>query len=198
MSRLSTLTDLQLVTIWPQEHEVVFAEIYSRYWDKLLVVAYHRLNNLHDAEECVQDVFCKFWGLRHNFELKGKDLSYYLAQAIRNQIFTFLKRKYRIDKKNKSLEIEAQSINFLTPEKQLIISELSKLFDQAIQDLPPKCKLVYLLKKDEGLSVNEIAEKLNISMDTVKSHLKKANKDLRNNTELLTVIVFILTSFSKK
>ncbi|SKB38324.1 RNA polymerase sigma-70 factor, ECF subfamily [Sphingobacterium nematocida] len=198
MSQLDTLTDQQLVAIWPQQHEPVFAEIYNRYWDRLLAVAYHRLENLQDAEECVQDVFCKFWAVRYEFKLKGKDLSFYLAQAIRNQIFTFLRRKYRIKEENKALQTQEQQINFLTPERQFIIAELSKKFDEAIEDLPPQCKLVYLLKKDEGLTVNEIAERLHISINTVKSHLKKANKDLRKNTELLTLVVFVLSLLQKK
>ncbi|MCA5005550.1 RNA polymerase sigma factor [Sphingobacterium bovistauri] len=197
MNQLDTLTDQQLITTWPHQHERVFAEIYRRYWDKLLAVAYHRLEDLHDAEECVQDVFCKFWALRNNFELKGKDLSYYLSQAIRNQIFTVLRRRYNLRKKSKDITLE-EDVHHLTPEKQFIITELTKQFEEAIQALPPQCKLVYLLKRDEGLTVNEIAEKLNISSNTVKHHLKKAHKDLRNNTELLTLLVTVLYLLQKK
>jgi len=46
------------------------------------------------------------------------------------------------------------------------------------------------MNKNEGLTTKEIADKLNLSENTVKSHLKKAKKDLGSNTEFLTIIVF--------
>lgn len=194
MNKLSSLSDVQLLEKWALENELIFTEIYNRYWDKLLSIAYNRLNDLYDAEECVQDVFCKFWALRNNFELKGVDLNNYLSQAIRNQIFTVLRQRYRLREKKSDLPTE-DDINYLTPEKQLIINELNKLFDQAVNALPKQCKLVYQLRQEEGLSIHEISEKLNISSNTVKFHLKKAKRDLRNNTKILTTLVFLVTIF---
>src|SRR5690606_14831702 len=87
MSQLNSLSDDQLIDRWVSGNDLIFAEIYNRYWDRLLAVAYNRLDDLYDAEECVQDVFCKFWTLRDKFELQGKDLGVYLVQAIRNQVY---------------------------------------------------------------------------------------------------------------
>lgn len=190
MSQLNSLSDDQLIDRWVSGNDLIFAEIYNRYWDRLLAVAYNRLDDLYDAEECVQDVFCKFWTLRDKFELQGKDLGVYLVQAIRNQVFTVLRRRYRQREKMSAIPM-IEDVDFITPERQLIVRELKKKFDEAINALPPQCKLVYKMQREQGLAIHEIAEKLNVSENTVKSHLKKANRDIRNNTELLTTLLMI-------
>ncbi|WP_159635017.1 RNA polymerase sigma factor [Sphingobacterium composti Ten et al. 2007 non Yoo et al. 2007] len=197
MNKLTSLSDQQLIEIWPKENDMVFAEIYNRYWDKLLAVAYNRLGDLFDAEECVQDVFCKFWGLRNKFELTSGNLNNYLSRSIRNQVFTVLYARNRQKQNDDKLPV-VEDINIYTPEKHLIIQELNRQFDLAINALPTQCRIVFLLKREEGLSINEIAEKLDISANTVKSHLKKANRDIRNNTELLTIIVIYFTLLQNK
>lgn len=197
MNKLTSLSDQQLIEIWPEENDLVFTEIYNRYWDKLLAVAYNRLGDLFDAEECVQDVFCKFWDLRNKFELTSGNLNNYLARSVRNQIFTVISLRKRKQQKDNNLP-QVEDINIYTPEKHVIIQELNRQFDLAINALPTQCRVVFLLKRDEGLSINEIAEKLNISVNTVKSHLKKANRDIRNNTELLTIVVIYFTLLQHK
>lgn len=190
MSQLKSLSDGQLIDRWVSGNDLIFAEIYDRYWDRLLAVAYNRLDDLYDAEECVQDVFCKFWALRDKFELQGKDLGVYLVQAVRNQVFTVLRRRYRQREKMNEIPL-FEDVDLITPERQLIVRELKNSFDDAINALPPQCKIVYKMQREQGMAIQEIAEKLDISENTVKSHLKKANRDIRNNTRLLTTLLML-------
>lgn len=182
--------DQDLVQFMRSGDERVLVEIYDRYWEKMLAVAFNRLGNLEEAEECVQDVLCKLWKLRNDFSLAKDELAYYLARAVRNQSFNILDRRYRERQKAEGYT-PIEMINLHTPERELIVRELAQQIDNAIHSLPAQCKLVFTLSRHEGLSTKQIAEKLQLSENTVKSHLKKANKDIRNNTELLTTIIFI-------
>lgn len=189
MPSYNTYSDSELVNLLSTDDERILVEIYNRYWDKMLAVAFNRLDNLEEAEECVQDVLYKFWRLRSAFTLQREKLSSYLARAIRNQTFNVLAQRHK--KRTGLAEYSAESVDIMSPERQLILQELQQQIDNAIKSLPSQCQLVFVLNKTEGLSTKEIANNLNLSENTVKSHLKKAKKDLGNNTELLTTLVFL-------
>ena len=188
--------DQELVQLLRTGDERVLIEIYNRYWDKLLAVAFNRLGNQEEAEECVQDVLYKLWKLREELDLTKLELINYLARAIRNQAFNILEKRHRERLKSENYKPEAD-INHLSPEKALIIRELQQQIDNSINTLPPQCQLVFRLSRQEGLSNKEIAETLDLSENTVKSHLKKANRDIRENMELLTALGFFYIFLQK-
>lgn len=183
-------SDYDLLTLFNTNDERVLIEIYDRYWDKMLAVAFNRLGNLEEAEECVQDVLCKLWKLRSTFSLQNEKLSSYLARAVRNQTFNVIYQNRQKRQKLAGYSQQEDVIDSISPERKLIIQELQQQIDVAIKNLPPQCQLVFVMNKNEGLTTKEIADKLNLSENTVKSHLKKAKKNLGNNTEFLTIIVF--------
>ena len=183
-------SDYDLLNLFNTDDERVLIEIYDRYWDKMLAVACNRLGNLQEAEECVQDVLCKLWKLRSTFSLQNEKLSSYLARAVRNQTFNIIHQNKQKRQKLAGYSPQEDVIDSISPERKLIILELQQQIDNAIKNLPPQCQLVFVMNKNEGLTTKEIADKLNLSENTVKSHLKKAKKDLGSNTEFLTIIVF--------
>ena len=191
MGQYKSYGDQELVQLMQNGDERVLIEIYSRYWDKMLAVAFNRLGNQEEAEECVQDVLFKLWKLRDDFSLAKVELSNYLARAIRNQSFNILDRRYRERLKSENYAPE-KDINLLSPERQFIIREIQEQIDNSINALPPQCQLVFKLSRQEGLSNKEIAEKLNLSENTVKSHIKKANKDIQGDMGLLTLAFLYL------
>ena len=194
MGEYTSYGDQELVQFMQNGDERVLTEIYNRYWDKMLAVAFNRLGNQEEAEECVQDVLYKFWNLRADFFLTKVELSNYLARAIRNQSFNMLDRRYRERIKSENYT-PAKDINLLSPERQLMIRELQQQIDNSINSLPPQCQLVFKLSRQDGLSNKEIAEKLNLSENTVKSHIKKANRDIQGDIELLTTLISIYIFF---
>lgn len=194
MGQYKSYGDQELVQLMQSGDERILIEIYNRYWEKMLAVAFNRLGNQEEAEECVQDVLYKLWKLRDDFLLAKVELSNYLARAIRNQSFNVLDRRYRERLKSENYT-PGNDINLLSPERQLIIRELQQQIDNSIHALPPQCQLVFKLSREDGLSNKEIAEKLNLSENTIKSHLKKANRDIQNNMKLLTTLIFICVFF---
>ena len=190
MGQYSVYGDQELVQLMQSGDERVLIEIYNRYWEKMLAVAYNRLGNQEEAEECVQDVLYKLWKLRHDFSLAKVELANYLSRAIRNQSFNILEQRHRERLRSENYD-PVKDINLLSPERQLMIRELQQQIDNSINALPPQCQLVFKLSRQQGFSNKEIAEKLNLSENTVKSHLKKANKDIQGNIGLLTTLLFI-------
>jgi len=196
MAEYKLYRDQELVELMRSGDERVLIEIYDRYWDKMLAVAFNRLDNQEEAEECVQDVLYNLWKLRENFDLTKQELINYLTRAIRNQSFNILERRHREKLKAAGYKLP-EGINDLSPERKLIIRELEQQINSAIKKLPPQCQLVFKLSREEGLSNKKIAETLNLSENTVKSHLKKANKDIQGNMELLTGLILCYLFFNK-
>ena len=196
MAQYKLHQDQELVQLLRIGDERVLIEIYNRYWDKMLVVALNRLGNQEEAEECVQDVFYKLWKLRGDLDLTKLELVNYLARAIRNQAFNVLDKRHRERLKSENYKPELD-INNLSPERTLIIRELQEQIDRSINALPPQCRLVFKLSRQDGLSNKEIADTLSVSENTVKSHLKKANRDIRGNLEFITTLGFIYLFLQK-
>jgi len=190
MAQYKSYGDQELAQLMQSGDERILVEIYDRYWDKMLAVAFNRLGNLEEAEECVQDVLYKLWKLRHDFALEKMELSNYLSRAIRNQSFNILERRHRERIKSQSYA-PGEAINLLSPERELMIRELQQQIDNSIKALPPQCQLVFKLSREDGLSNKEIAKKLNLSENTIKSHLKKANKDIQGNMGLLALLILV-------
>lgn len=196
MAQYNLYADQELVQLMQGNEERVLVEVYDRYWAKMMIVAFNRLGSQEDAEECVQDVFFKLWKIRHSFSLEKIELSNYLTRAIRNQSFNILDRRYR--ERTKSADyIPTADINLVSPEQQLILRELQQQIDQSINALPPQCQLVFKLSRQEGLSNKEIAKTLNLSENTIKTHLKKANKDIQGNLGLLIAALLFYSFFQK-
>lgn len=179
-------TDSELVARLRKGDEAAFGAIYDRYWDKLFVVSANRIGDQQDAEECVQDVFHKLWTLRETFSLENDNLGGYLAVAVRNQVFNRRLKRHR-----ERLRAEGYTpLQTLppSPEQEFIARELQKRIDGAIRALPEQCRIVFELRQKEDLTNKEIAERLGISENTVKYHLKKANRDIRGNLEVVTLL----------
>jgi RNA polymerase sigma factor (sigma-70 family) len=140
-----------------------------------------------------RNVFYKLWKLREDFSLAKTELTNYLSRAIRNQSFNILDRRHR-DRLRSQGYTPVEDINLLSPERALIVRELIQQIDYSINSLPPQCQIVFKLSREQGLSNKEIAEKLSISENTVKSHIKKANKDIQSNMGLLVTLILALVS----
>ncbi|GGC32115.1 DNA-directed RNA polymerase sigma-70 factor [Parapedobacter defluvii] len=188
-------TDKELVTKLRQDDEAALSEIYERYWDRLFVVAANRLGDPQEAEECVQDVLYKLWRLRETLHIENDDLSGYLAVSIRNQVFNRRLKRHR--ERLRVAEYETTDAGHPSPELVLIAKELQKRIDRAINNLPTQCRIVFELSRQEGKTVKQVADQLAISENTVKYHLKKANRDIRESLDLSVWLAVIYYFFQK-
>jgi len=183
-------TDQQLVALIRQDDRDAFAELYEKYWDKIFAVAMHRLNDEEEAEEIVQEIFLSIWVRRKSLEL-SHSLATYLSVAVKYKVINHLAKKHRrqlqMDELSDTLpEAENSTIDWLDEK------ELRARLEEGINKLPERCRIVFLLSRDENKTYAEIAEQLNISPKTVEAHISKALSTLRQDIKVALPLLFFL------
>jgi len=155
-----------------------FQVVFRTYYNLLCNYAFTFTKDTEASEDIVQELFIKIWEQRRGL-LQEAAIRYYLFTAIRNNCITWLRRE-------KQLAIvpwtdhETGTLTAYYPEEPAGEEKDERLLlEQAISQLPPKCKEVFLLSRFGKLSYKEIATTLDISPKTVENQLGKALKLLR-------------------
>jgi len=187
MNNYSFFQDHELVKKLEVDDERALNELYLRYWDKLLSVAMHRLNNLEIAEEIVQDIFVKLWQRRHEVQITGT-VATYLAVAVKYRVINELDKAWY--KRNHTEPAEEHFVLHAPAVDELIFErELLKRVEEIIKALPEKCRLIFKMSRESDLTYKQIASELDISEKTVEAHMHKALKQLRAHIGLCMAIV---------
>ena len=187
------LSDRELIEVMRSGDERGLTSLYRRYSKMLFVVAAKRLGSPEDAEEIVLDVFYNLWRNRETFELQHENLRGYMTIAVANQVLKALQKKQLV-KKNLEEHLTTLDIKSSSAEAIMITKEIQQRLEATINQLPEQCRLVFKLHHDANLSRKEIAKKLNISENTVKYHLKRANQDVRNTLKVSGLVFPLLFS----
>lgn len=158
-----------------------FSQLFHHYFPGLLSFANSITKNIQSSEEVVQDVFLKIWENRKTLK-SIHSLSNYLYTATRHTALNYIKSK-----KNTSFEEIGDdflySVN--TPESMLIHNENITELVNIINTLPPKCRFIFRLVKDEGLTYEQVAQLLQISPRTVNAQMTIALTRLVGSFEKL-------------
>jgi RNA polymerase sigma-70 factor (family 1) len=133
-----------------------------------------------DAGDIVSDVFGHLWINRNHLTLQGS-LKAYLYAAVRNKTVDYA-RKYKIGPVMSKEPFEDIILpNDYTPEKELLYKEMDSHIAYLIERLPPQTKVVFRMNRDEGLTYGEVASILHISVNSVKTHMYRALKFLKES-----------------
>jgi len=165
-------SDKELLDLIRVADSFAFKELYDRYWEVLLDMAYKRLGYVEIAEEVVQDIFVSLFLRREKLDIKSS-LEGYLKNALKYKIFDVFRSMASHNRYVTNLLNQPQPYN-VTPENSLEAKELSQEITSATDRLPFKCREVFLLSRIEQMSNKSIAEKLGISVSTVEKHIGKA------------------------
>ena len=155
--------------------KIKFSKLYDKYWENLFAIAFHKCRDQAMAEDCVQDVFLSL--LNHKNPASIENLSAYLNKAVKYAILRSIYRYNRtqyLEEYPDDIEIMEYSIEDAIEEKML----LENLFNK-VEELPKQCRIIFKSSRQDHLSNDEIAEKMNISKRTVENQLSKALKVLR-------------------
>lgn len=151
--------------------------MYLVFFDRLYKFAFSILHSSEFAEEAVNDVFLNIWQKRSSLK-NIESLKNYLFISTKNTSFNYLS-KFRKERNTTLDDVLVRfEIDELTPETALFTNEVRIEIEQAINQLPPKTKLVFQMAKVEGLKYKEIAEILGISVNTIDNHIATAIKKL--------------------
>lgn len=177
MSSIADLSDFELLDLLRSGDRNAFCEIYNRYWEKVFTVAANKIRQCEEAEEIVQDIFISLWHRRHSIEITTS-LNAYLAVSVKYRVIKILAKRHQYHKyADYSLNFIPSSSN--STEELLEFDELKSRLEILVSNLPEKCRLVYKLSREQGLSQKQIAREYGISEKTVEAHIGKALKALR-------------------
>jgi len=159
-----------------------FEKIFRSYVAMLCSFAAYYVKSFDIAEDIVQNVFLILWERRTSIHIDGC-LKTYLFTSVRNLSLNFLKHQ-KIHRNS----IDTYSNLFLlppaTPHEIAVIHEMDVLLTQALEKIPERCRIVFILSRYFNMKYVEIAEILEISVKTVDAHMVKAVKSLRSNLRI--------------
>jgi len=171
--------------------------LFRSHFKGLCFFAQKYVKDIDTAKEIVQDAFLSMWEKRETIDM-DRPVKSYLTMIIHNKCTNHLRDNRKFD--SNILEIE----NLLdVPEYEstdsLVTDELKEKIDSALNDLPEKCREVFVLNRYENLKYQEIADKLQISVKTVETQMSKALQHMRVRlAEYLTVIAVLILSLIQK
>ncbi len=165
-----------------------FVPVYHKYHSYLYSLALRYLKNVEAAEEAVQHVFVKLWESTRHIEIEI-NLKNYLYTMTKNYILNYFrdnKKMVSINYVNAQEEIsDGNDFSTLLEEMQL-----SEILRQGIEKLPNRKKEICKMKMEGSISNQEIADRMGISIHTVKSHYQEAIKMLRDYFRKMKLMLF--------
>ncbi|MEZ5198983.1 MAG: RNA polymerase sigma-70 factor [Bacteroidales bacterium] len=172
--------DSEIKSLFESDEEKAFKLIFDRYYSNLSTIAFLYIHDITEAEEVVQQLFIKLWEGKH-YKNINSSLNSYLNTGVRNACLNYLEK--RKTERNRLLKIPeqettTQSLDFLMNDEKRLV------FEKAISELPKQCRKAIELVYFSNRSYKEAAENLNVSINSIKTHLKTALRKLRGNKEL--------------
>ena len=153
------------------DDEAAFTQLYMIFGKKLLQFGTSLVRSREIAEELVEDVFVKLWANRKQAP-QIENITVYLYVAVKNRSLNSLSQKAK--------ELLSAPFDFLDttldkfaadPYDLLITGEMMDRMRKAVDELPPRCKLIFKLVREDGLKYKEVAEVLNISVNTIDAQM---------------------------
>jgi RNA polymerase sigma-70 factor (family 1) len=163
-----------------------YQSIFSVLYPLMCLFSRKFIKNYDDVEDITQEAFIELWNERAKFE-SFEQIKAFLYVSIKNKCLNYLKHQNIKEKYSQTILFE-QDQHF---ENFVIEAEVINQLNNAINNLPEQRRLIMQLSI-QGLSNNEIAENMQISINTVKLHKKIAYKELRNKWGTAQSILLLL------
>ena len=174
-----------------------FEQLFRDEYKTLCFFANKYVKDLESAKEIVQEAFISLWEKRYEIDM-DKAVKSYLSVTIRNKCLNYLRDNKKFN--NSLIAAEMNDRDFSYEHKDgLAEDELRLKIENAMADLPEKCREVFLLSRNDNLKYNEIAAKLQISVKTVETQMSKALQHFRSRLgDYLGLLAFVLGYFLEK
>lgn len=156
--------------------EKAFEEFFHFYYGYLCTYACRFVVHENIAEEIVQDFFVKFWEKRNQIIIENS-VKNYIFRSVKNGCLNYIQHNNIKSKFAQHFISDQQKMHF--DSNSFLEIELAKKIEESIESLPEKRKEIFKLSREQGLKYREIAQKLNISLKTVETHMGLAIKSLR-------------------
>lgn len=185
--------DYKLLMQLRDGNEKAFSIVFDSYHRYLYVLACRYLMSERFAEDAVQHTFMRLWEGRETFDYQT---------GIKNLLFTILKNYLLNEIRHNNMVLQknyelAQSTEEIETDlmHELEDADFKTHLYRLVEQLPPQKREVCLLKIQRGMSNQEVADKMNISVPTVKSHYTQVIKLLRSQMDKIIIVVLAIKHF---
>lgn len=176
-----------------------FSRIYTLYFPKMVRFAKEYVISEEEAQSIVQDLFLYLWERRDTLGAIS-NLNAFLFTLTKNRCIDFYRQQTRITRLKESLDsLQERELHLKMEalkqfdENIFSTQEIEELLNNAVNKLPEKCREVFILSRMEGLKHEEIAQQINISVNTVQNHISAALKRLKIELkDYLPLLLFII------
>lgn len=190
----SSYTDDQLLCLLKENSVAAFNSIYERYSKQLYLYIFSKTDTGETAKDILQELFTILWEKRKTLTISDS-LKGYLYQAARHKIIDLYRKNSNYRKYLQQLiehfDTQPHAINETLDYKV----KTQELFE-AINHLPERMKQIFMMSRLEHLTVEQIAQQLGLSQQTVKNQITKALKILRTHYAKSDVILLILATWA--
>ncbi|MGE0092439.1 MAG: RNA polymerase sigma-70 factor [Bacteroidales bacterium] len=190
---VNKLAGNELVSSLVEGSEEAFELLFNEYNSQLISYAYRILNDMSDAGEVVHLTFCKLWDNHKKLEINDS-LKAYLYKSVYNNSISLLRTRRRFSEFSE-LGLGDLYFNRIVQnpheEMRLFDSETRKIIASAINELPEKCRVIFIKCKIEGKTYGKVAESLDLSVKTVENQMSIALKKLRAKLDWLMILLLM-------
>lgn len=196
------ITDNNVMVYLKEGRERAFHFIFDKYYDYLCLIADSYLRDNFIAETIVGDIIYNLWEIRESLDIKYS-LRSYLVRSVKNRCINYLQQEYvqrevSINQyEDKAAIEELFFIENRHPLESLLAQELEAKINEVINELPSECQQVFRMSRFEDKKYDEIASELNISVNTVKYHMKNALMKLRLELKDYVISALVLLTLFK-
>lgn len=179
----------------------LFQELFGSYFQSLVTYAFRFVNDWQAAEDITQDVFMALWVKKEDIDF-DQPVKPYLYRAVYNRSINYLNSalmQKRIEGVDTIDELINQEILSYNQHDALLLKEITAEINNFVETLPPQCRNVYKLSREENLKNKEIAARLDISEKAVEKHITKALTEIRNHLvhlDILSMLICLVGSSS--
>lgn len=155
-------------------HEA-FAEIFKAYYADLVIFAYSIIPEKNVCEDIVQSVFLRLWENRHSIDIHTSIKAYFI-KSVRNMCVDEIRHRKIASQYIAEIDDELWGLN---PDDYLLFSELRARYAKAMRKLPAEEREIIIMRRDNGMKLADMAQRLNVTIRTIENRLNKAMKHLK-------------------
>lgn len=184
---MSSRKDIQnwILKISKKNDQRAFRYLFDYFYPKLINYSRYMLESKSAADEVISSVFIGIWNNRVRLE-KIDNFDSYVFIAVKNKSLSYLRDTHRLQFEEFNATHSKLLKNVQSPESSLINEEIRIEILNALDELPPRCRLVFELVKHDGFKYKEVSALLEVSVNTVENQMGKAMSKLRTRLSHLS------------
>lgn len=173
---MSQYSDEDIINLIKENNSKGIELLFKKYYKSLCSISNRYIRDENHAEDIVQELVLDIWNKRDKLNINSSLGSYLRRSAVNRSLNHIRSKRVVIVEEDQGMNVTFDNRDV---QLQLEKEEMERFINDAIDELPEKCRLVFVMSRFDGLSYKEISEKLEISTKTVENQIYKALKHLK-------------------